>query len=144
MSVSDDAGESWRPMKIGGLWSSIGPLLARRDGDGWRYAVQAGEAHANPIGLVHGGALAALLDHAMSLTAYAACDRQPAVTIQMETRFLAAARPGELLEAVATLRRRAGATLFLDAEIAVGDRAVACGSAVMKLARKDDGGGEDG
>ncbi|WP_172293737.1 PaaI family thioesterase [Pseudoruegeria sp. HB172150] len=130
-----DTPEGWKAMKIGGLWQTIGPLLARRDGDGWRYGLATDERHGNVLGLVHGGTVTSLMDHAMTLVAYEACERQPAVTVQMETRFIAAARPGDLLEAAAELRERTGSLLFLDCRIAVGDRAVAAGSAVMKLRR---------
>ncbi len=124
--------DGWKPMKIGGLWDTIGPLLSRKDGDGWRYGLQTDDRHANVLGLIHGGTVTSLADHAMTLVAYAACERQPAVTVQMETRILGSARPGELLEAVATLRELTRSLVFLDCRIEVEGRTVAAGSAVMK------------
>ncbi len=127
--------DGWKAMKIGGLWAAIGPLLARRDGDSWRYGLQTDERHANPVGLIHGGTLTALMDHAMTLIAVTANDRQPAVTVQMETRFLSAARPGDLLQADARLDRRTGTMMFLSCRISAGEDDIAAGSAIMKTAR---------
>ena len=44
-------------MSIPGHMEMLGPLLAQRAGDLWRYALQTDERHANPVGLVHGGVL---------------------------------------------------------------------------------------
>ena len=132
--------DGWKALPVAGLWSAIGPLLARRDGEGWIYGLATDDRHANPIGLIHGGTLTALMDHAMTLVAFAACDRTPALTVQMETRFLSAARPGDLLVARSTLDRRAGTTLFLSCRVGSGETVVAAGSALMKLRpeRKED------
>ncbi|MDF0599269.1 PaaI family thioesterase [Psychromarinibacter sp. C21-152] len=127
--------DGWKAMRIGGLWDAIGPLLARRDGDSWRYGLQTDARHANPVGLIHGGTLTALLDHAMTLIALTANDKQPAVTVQMETRFLSAARPGDLLEADARLDRRTGSMMFLSCTLSVAGDEIATGSAIMKAAR---------
>lgn len=119
-------------MKIGGLWETIGPLLAKREGQGWVYGLQTSGRHANPVGLVHGGTLMALLDHTMTLVAYALNDKTPALTVQMENRFLNAARPGDLLVGQAVLTHRTGSMLFLDATLHVGDRLIADATAIMK------------
>lgn len=127
----------WRAMTAPGLMASIGPLLAQRDGDRWRYALATDESHANPIGLVHGGALTALVDHAMSMIAWEATSRRPVVTVQMSTQFLSAAKPGEFLEADAMLRRLTGSMVFIDAMIRVGEREILAASSVMKIVKQN-------
>ncbi|MCP1337038.1 PaaI family thioesterase [Futiania mangrovi] len=127
--------EGWRAMKVAGLWESLGPLLAKREGTGWIYGVQSDSRHANPLGLVHGGTLMALLDHTATLVAYHQLDRQTAVTVQQDTRFMVPARAGDFLVADATLRQRSGSLLFLESRIAIDGRLVADASIIMKLIR---------
>ena len=120
-------------MRIGGLIGEIGPLLARRQGEGWQYALRTHGAHANTLGVIHGGTLMTLLDQTATLVALWVTDSKGVVTVQMDTRFLSAARAGELLEAEGRLRHRTRSTLFLDAEISVGDRAIADATVIMKV-----------
>ncbi|MGI3166287.1 PaaI family thioesterase [Pseudooceanicola sp. 200-1SW] len=131
----------WRPMRIEGLIGLIGPLLRpdpRPDpqAEPPRYALQTDARHANPLGLVHGGVLTALLDQALALIAWEAAERQPTVTVQMDTRFLGAARPGDLLIARPRIRQLTRSLIFLDGEITVADRPVADATAVMKIQRR--------
>lgn len=123
----------WREMKIGGLVGHLGPLLARRHGEGWRYGLRTREAHANPIGVIHGGTLMTLLDQTSTLIALWLTGQKSVMTVQMDTRFLAAAKVGDLIEGEARLRHRTGSMLFLDAELSVDGRAVADASVIMKL-----------
>ncbi|MBY6006084.1 PaaI family thioesterase [Salipiger bermudensis] len=130
----EEAGlEGWTPIDIGGFMGEIGPLLrpvARGAQEVW--ALRVGARHLNPLGLVHGGVLTSLLDQAVALAAWKAAGRQPVVTVQMDTRFLGAAREGDLLETRATLRHAGGALLFVDAELCAGEAPVAAASAIMK------------
>ncbi|WP_238380905.1 PaaI family thioesterase [Alkalilacustris brevis] len=137
-----DTTPGWRKLSAGGFMDHIGPLEARRDAEGWRYALDTGPAHANPVGMIHGGVIAGLLDHAIALAAWEAAERVPAVTVQLDTRYLGAAKPGDRLEATTRLRHRTGSLLFLDATLSTGGRYVAAATAVMKLAKQN--GGRDG
>ena len=132
-------------MRIGGLIGEIGPLLSRREGASWRYALRTREAHGNAIGVIHGGTLMTLLDQTATLAALWSTGSKTLVTVQMDTRFLSSARVGELLEAEGSLRHRTRSTLFLDVGISVGDRAVADARAIMKIvpATGEGGRGDD-
>lgn len=137
--MDDTRGEkTWKALKSGPFADRIGPVLALREGDGFAYAIQTDDGHANALGLVHGGVITALLDQALAMVAWQAADRAPTVTVQMDTRFAGPARPGALLEARASLRHRTGSMMFLDATIHEGTRTVALGSAIMKITRKAD------
>ena len=128
---------AWKPLKSGPFIDRIGPILAAREPDGsFVYGLQTGDDHANALGIVHGGVLTTLLDQAIAVNAWFAADRAPTVTVQMDTRFVSAARPGDFLEARATMRSRAGSVLYFDAEVTDADRPVALATAVMKISRK--------
>ena len=86
---------SWREMNVDGLINAIGPLLSQRDGDGWRYALQARADHANPLGVIHGGTLMTLLDQTATLSAMWLGGEKAMLSVQMNTRFFAAAKVGD-------------------------------------------------
>lgn len=130
----------WRPLKTPGLMQMIGPLCSQRQAEEqWRYGLATGPQHTNPAGIIHGGTLAALLDHAMSIVAWNKAERQPVVTVHMDTTFLTAARPGDFLEVDVVLRHRTGSMLFVDGTVSVGDREIATASCVMKIVKPRSG-----
>jgi uncharacterized protein (TIGR00369 family) len=128
---------SWRPIDVRGFIARIGPLLAARAGNGWSYAIRSDTGHTNSTGTVHGGVIATLVDHAVALVAWEEAGRRPVVTIQLETRFVDAAWPGEQLEASVRLRHRSGSLLYLDADVMVADRLVATASAILKVSAEN-------
>jgi uncharacterized protein (TIGR00369 family) len=124
----------WKALKAGPFMDGVGPVLRTRALDGSTlYGFQTDASHCNAIGTVHGGVLASLLDQAMAVEAWNAANRQPTVTLQMDIRFVTAARAGDLLEASTTLRHGTRSMLFMDAEIHADDRLVATATAVMKI-----------
>jgi uncharacterized protein (TIGR00369 family) len=121
-------------MRRGGAFmESIGPLWARRDADSWRYGLLAGPRHLNPAGIVHGGLLQALMDHALSLLAWEAANRAPCVTLQADTQFLSAAREGEFIVAQGSQAHRTHTLLFMRGQLAVNDRPVLSAQAIFKV-----------
>lgn len=124
----------WRIVQADGFVAHIGPLLcANAGGERKVFALQTTDLHSNHIGLVHGGVLTSLLDQAIAIVAWNAADRQPVVTIQMDTRFLAAVRAGELLEVRPRIRHATRSLMFVDADLTCGSTTVAVASAIMKI-----------
>lgn len=115
-----------------GLMGHLGPLLARRDGESWRYGLRTTEMHGNPIGVIHGGTLMTMLDQTATMIALWTTGEKAVLTVQMDTRFLSSARVGDLIEGTATLRHRTGSMLFIDAQLSVDGRAIADASVIMK------------
>lgn len=135
MTEVQAAPQDWRELAISGYMALVGPLLTRRIDGEKVYALRAGPQHANAIGLVHGGVITGLFDQVMALEAWNAAGRQPAVTVQIDTRFLEAARPGDLLEARAEVRHKTRSLLFVDADLRRGGAIIATANAVMKVSR---------
>ncbi len=125
--------DGWREMNIDGLINAIGPLLSRRDGEGWRYALEARPEHANPLGVIHGGTLMTLLDQTATLSAMWLSGEKAMLSVQMNTRFFASAKVGDFIEGQASLRSRTRSMLFLDAQLTVDGGAVADASVIMKI-----------
>jgi len=136
VTTQDIETQEWREMKIDGFMTLIGPLLRTKDADQqYRYALQTNESHKNHLGIIHGGVLTSLLDQVIAITAWNAADRQPTVTVQMETRFLGVARAGDFLTLQPSIRQATRSLVFVDADITCDDRLVASASAVMKISK---------
>lgn len=129
--------KNWKALKAGPFMATLGPLLTRRDDEGgFIYALETREEHANALGLVHGGVISSLLDQAISMVAWTAADREPVVTMRLDTRFLRATKPGARLAARAQIRHIAGSTIFVDAEVSRDMEIVALATALMKISRR--------
>lgn len=136
MTTHDIASEEWREMKIDGFMALIGPLLRAKSAEyKHRYALQTNESHKNHLGIIHGGVLTSLLDQVIAITAWNAADRQPTVTVQMETRFLGVAHAGDFLTIQPSIRQATRSLVFVDANITCDDRLIASASAVMKISK---------
>lgn len=130
------APEGWRELKIDGFMEIIGPLLRASDvGQKQGYALQTNESHKNHLGIVHGGVITSLLDQVIAITAWNAANRQPTVTVQMETRFLGVARAGDFLKIEPSIRQATRSLMFVDADITCDDRKIASATAVMKISK---------
>ena len=66
----DPRADGWRERAASGFIGLTGPLWTRREADGWGYGFVAEARHANPAGIVHGGMLVTLVDHAIATVAW--------------------------------------------------------------------------
>lgn len=131
----DPAAAGWSERDAGGFTDLVGPLWARRDSEGWAYGLLAGPQHSNVHGIVHGGMLMTLIDNALGLTVWEATGRQPAVTMQLNTQFIAAARPGDFIEARGEVLRVARSVVFVRGVLSVRGETVLAADGVWKVIR---------
>jgi uncharacterized protein (TIGR00369 family) len=92
--------------------------------------------HCNAFGVIHGGALMTLADLALCATAHHGHDDEGAITVSMNTDFLAAGHEGDLVTARAEVLRRSGSLVFMRCIVSAGDRAILNCSAVVKRMRR--------
>jgi uncharacterized protein (TIGR00369 family) len=95
----DPALDGWKPRALSGFVELVGPLWTRKEDEAWSYGLLAEAKHTNAVGIVHGGVLTTLLDHALSAIAWEANERKPCVTVALDVHFLEAVRPGDLIVA---------------------------------------------
>lgn len=124
MSVSDQsaydpAAQGWKKMRLGALPAGLGFPWARRVDGEWRYGFQTTDAHVNDGGIVHGGILMTFADQCLGMFVWEATGRVPSVTIQLNTHFLDAVKPGEFLEARGEITRRTGGMVFMRGTVSV-------------------------
>ncbi|MFV0280713.1 MAG: PaaI family thioesterase [Rhodoblastus sp.] len=136
-TVFDPAAHGWKAMKGPGFSFHVGPIWARREGEGenaiWRYAFLAGEKHENRQGAVHGGMLMAFADHAIGHIAWEAAGRRKCVTLQLENQFLAAVHSGDFVECDTEIVRAARTVIFLRGVLKVKDRPVMAANGIWKV-----------
>jgi acyl-coenzyme A thioesterase PaaI-like protein len=113
--------------------AAIGVPWAKRLETGWRYGLLTVADHANPQGAVHGGVLMTFFDHGLSILAWEAADRLPSVTIQLNTHFLDAVRPGDFAELEGEIVRRTRALVFVRGMIRVDGREVAAADGIWRI-----------
>jgi len=113
--------------------SGLGLPWSKRDETGWHYAMLADASHANPQGAIHGGVLLAFLDHALSIIAWEAAGRLPSVTVQLNSHFVDAVRPGDFVELQADIVRRTRSMVFMRGILSAGDRQVVAADGIWRI-----------
>jgi uncharacterized protein (TIGR00369 family) len=132
-AMADPALDGWKARTLPGFFGLVGPMWTRKEGETWAYAFLAEEKHTNPAGIVHGGMLTTLIDHALSIVAWEANDRRPCVTVALDLQFLAPARPGDLVVARGRIVRQTSSLVFMQGSLFVGSEEIATASAILKI-----------
>lgn len=109
----------------------FGPLLRKRKGDLWTYAMRAGTGHRNEAGLVHGGALTAFIDEAVG-NVVAEKTGRPHFTVQLSADFLQPVQMEELVELDCEIVKVTGSMTFVQARLTVRDDIVATAHMIFK------------
>ena len=133
MHMVDPSTSGWKPRTLDGFIGSVGPLWTRKENDSWAYGFVSTSQHTNPAGIVHGGLLLTLIDHALSAIAWEDAGRRPCVTIQIDVRFLTAVHAQTLIEARGRVLRRTATLSFTEGTLTVGAEVVATASAILKI-----------
>jgi uncharacterized protein (TIGR00369 family) len=100
----------------------------------------ASESHANEYGAVHGGVMMMLADAALCMNSRWHDPEEGAITVSINSDFVAGAQMGEFLETRSKVVRRTGSFSFMQCDVVVGDRVVLTSSGIIKrLLPKRDG-----
>jgi uncharacterized protein (TIGR00369 family) len=129
----DPAAAGWKTRTADGFSGLVGPIWAKREGEIWAYGFLAEPRHANPYGVVHGGMLVTLIDHALGAIVWEATGRQRCATIQLDTHFVAAARVGQFIEARGRVVRLTRSVAFMHGTVSTGANSVVEANGVWKL-----------
>jgi len=132
-AMTDPTLDGWKARTLPGFFGLVGPLWTRKQGDGWAYGFLAEERHTNPAGIVHGGMLTTLLDHALSVIAWEANARKPCITVALDVQFLAPARPGDFVAAAGRIVRQTSSLVFMQGSLTIEGQEIATASAILKV-----------
>jgi len=126
-------GKGWRLRSLDGFIQTAGPLWCRKADGQWHYGLLTEERHLNAAGLVHGGVLLTLFDHALSSIAWESAARRVCVTVQLNSQLHHAVKTSSFVEARARVVRRTRDLLFLEGGLFVGDAEVLTGQTLHKV-----------
>lgn len=108
----------WRDVRGEGFNAQIGPIRFAPLGEArWCATLLLDSRHINIGGVCHGGVLLSLADVAMGVATFEAGGGHPCATIQMDAHFLASARAGQRLVALATQLRKVRELSFMQCGI---------------------------
>jgi uncharacterized protein (TIGR00369 family) len=133
MIVADPSLDGWKQRTLPGFFALVGPLWTRKEGDAWVYGIMAEDKHTNPAGIVHGGMLTTLVDHALSAIAWEANERQPCITVALDIHFLAPVRPGQFIAARGRIVRQTSSLVFMQGNLTVDRDEIATAGAILKI-----------
>ncbi len=129
----DPSREGWEPFSEPGHIELTGPLWRKQEGDELLVALHVKDKHLNRNGVVHGGMLMTLLDHAMAMGSWAHNGQRRQATIQFETQFIGKAERDDFLVVRPQVMRRARSLVFMRAVGTVGERVVVSASGVWTI-----------
>ena len=110
----------------------VGPMGYRIDGDAISFAFRSDQRHANTGGTLHGGMLMTFADFALCLTAVWDQPGEKCVTVSCNCEFVAAGRPGDVVEATGEVTRRTRSLAFVRGQLTAAGRLVLTFSAIVK------------
>ncbi len=143
--TSDDSAahpgwRSWAPSDPTRFNTLLGPMLYRVDSGIVRVRITPEHRHSNVQDNVHGGALLGFIDVALFAAArgFGVIEAGTAVTLDLNTQFIAAGRVGEPIEAQVELLKETGRLLFLRGLVVQGDAEtkIAAFSGTIRKSRK--------
>jgi uncharacterized protein (TIGR00369 family) len=127
---------SFKPLRMadaGGYIGANGPYYWQRSDDGRVLYGFVGDArHANPNGVLHGGAIIGFLDTVIGRLIVHETGRNCA-TIALDTRFVAPAPIGSWIEARIQLSKTTASMAFVDAQVTADGQLVVTASAIFRL-----------
>lgn len=125
--------QGWTQRTLAGFIETVGPLWTRSENGAWAYGILCGPQHLNPAGVVHGGMLMTLMDHAISTVAWQACERAPCITVQLDTHFVGAVKSGEFAQARAEVAHRTRGLIFMRGSVTVQGLLVISAQGILKV-----------
>jgi uncharacterized protein (TIGR00369 family) len=125
--------DGWKVLPERGFPVHVGTFYSRRFEEGYRFGFIAEERHANVGGVVHGGMLMTFVDDMLGLSVFFAAKQRPVSTIQLNTRFVSPARPGDFVTCRPEVQRVTRSVVFVRGEVFVDERLVLSADGVWKI-----------
>ena len=117
-----------------GFSSYIGPFYEKHTEQQIVRALPIRDCHLNPEGVVHGGVLLAFADFVMYRAIGDVVGHQiKFATINLNSQFLAAVKPGDLLCGHGRIVRQSRSVIFADCELYTSQRTVMTASGIWKV-----------
>ena len=117
-----------------GFMKHLGGLsLNKIDDTNYEFSVEVKEMHLNTGKIAHGGFLSTISDTGMGTAAHQVAGDRRCVTINLDLKFIAAAKLGEKLNGKVTILKKTKTLVFINCEISNNKDLVASASGVWKI-----------
>lgn len=113
-----------------------GPFYQRKGGTIREVFLLAERKHCNTGGMVHGGLLMTMADLALCAACREGLEGERAITVSLNSEFLAAGKEGDFITAKAELTRRGRSMAFARCVISAGDKDILTASVVTRRVPK--------
>lgn len=125
--------EGFEPVDRGSAFLALlGPVYMKQAApDRTVIGVRIDGRHTNVKGIAHGGMLTTLADSALGIAIAIANNEKPMVTVNLSTDFVAAAHPGDWVEAHVDIQRIGGRLAFANCYLYVGEKRIMRASGVF-------------
>ncbi len=134
-SQIDPEAAGWTQQGIGGFSALVGPFWTRHTETGREVGFLVEDRHLNGNGIVHGGMLMTFIDQSIGMMVYQAIGRVPCATIQLNTQFVDAGRPGDFIEARTEIVRQTRSVVFTRGTLVAGQRLILSAEGIWKVLR---------
>ena len=125
--------QGWETRSTMGFNELVGPIWARRDGDGWVNGFLVTDKHLNFRRNLHGGMLATFADSVLGRMVFNAVKPRPSATIQLDVHYVGPVADGDFVEGRGEIIRITGSVVFVAGRFTVGSSAVATANGVWKI-----------
>jgi len=115
-----------------GFETLVGPIYEKGSGDDYVCGLHVAGHHVNRRGVVHGGMLFTLADHALGNMVWERVGQKPCATVSLNVDYIAGVRPGDWLECRGRITRETRALVFIKGELLVDGEVVMTATGVWK------------
>jgi len=117
-----------------GFMKYLGGLnLNKIDNTNYEFSVEVKEIHLNTGKIAHGGFLSTIADTGMGTAAHQVAGDRRCVTINLDLKFITAAKLGEKLNGKVTILKKTKTLVFINCEISNNKDLVVSASGIWKI-----------
>ena len=117
-----------------GFMKYLGGLnLNKIDNTNYEFSVEVKEMHLNTGKIAHGGFLSTISDTGMGTAAHQVADNRRCVTINLDVRFITAAKLGDKLNGRVKILKKTKTLIFINCEISSSKDLVISASGIWKI-----------
>ena len=117
-----------------GYMKHLGGLLLKKVSDElYEFSVTVRDIHLNTGKIAHGGFLASIADTGMGTAAHRVADNKRCVTINLDIKFISAAKIGENLTGTVKILKKTKTLIFINCEIKNNSGIVILASGTWKI-----------
>lgn len=118
--------------KVGFMKHNGGLEFKKISSNEYKFQTTIQEYHINASGVTHGGFVMSMLDSGMGTAAHQVIDGK-AVTISLNTNFIAGSKVGDVISGYAKIKKKTSSLIFMYGEIKTNEKLLATAEGIWKI-----------